>query len=510
MDGVRPVRLRVTEQRILPAAEGEVPDRHGNGHVDADHPDLRLPLEPTRGSAVVGEDRGAVAILRRVDESEPLVVGGHAHNGEHRSEDLVLVDIRIGGDVVDERGSEPESARLTVDLDTATVDHEGSPVTRGDVEVAGDLVAVLLGDERSHVAVAGTVADLQPSHPRGDLSDQFIGDRLDRNHDTDGHASLPRRTETGVHGRVGDEVEVCVGQHEHVVLGTTEGLHPLARRCRCLVDVLGDRSRTDKADGGDIRMVQQGVDRLLIAVHHVQHAIRKPGLREQLGHENRGRRVFLARLQHHRVSQRDRKGEEPQRHHRRKVERADDPDHAERLAGRVDVDACRHVLAVLPFRKVRRCSRELHHLEASGDFPESIGEHLAVLVREDGGQLLLASVEQLAEREHHTLALRPRRTRPGGESRLRRLHRHVHIRRRSQPHLLRHRPDRRVVHRSGASGLTDESGAIDKVIENAHGSHGRGHAFAFRAMSHPLRILSAWTQLRPSSQGSSSASPWEP
>ena len=139
----------------------------------------------------------------------------------------------------------------------------------------------------------------------------------------------------------------------------------------------------------------------------------------------------------------------------------------------------------------------LPHLEASGDFPESIGEDLAVLVREDGGQLLLASVEQLAEREHHTLALRPRRTRPGGESRLRRLHRHVHIRRRSQPHLLRHRPDRRVVHRSGASGLTDESGAIDKVIENAHGSHGRGHAFAVRAMSHPLRILSAWTQQRP-------------
>ena len=65
VEPVDAVGLGVAEERVLPAAEGVVGDGNGDGHVDADHADLHLVLEAAGGAAVVGEDRGAVAELRR-------------------------------------------------------------------------------------------------------------------------------------------------------------------------------------------------------------------------------------------------------------------------------------------------------------------------------------------------------------------------------------------------------------------------------------------------------------
>src|SRR5664279_482843 len=65
------VGVGVPEKRGLPAAEGVITDRHRNRHVDADHADLDLILVSAGGPAVVGEDRGAVAIG----------VGGHQFPG---------------------------------------------------------------------------------------------------------------------------------------------------------------------------------------------------------------------------------------------------------------------------------------------------------------------------------------------------------------------------------------------------------------------------------------------
>ena len=88
------------------------------------------------------------------------------------------------------------------------------------------------------------------------------------------------------------------------------------------------------------------------------------------------------------------------------------PDDAERLAHRVDVDAGRDVLGVGALRQVPEAARELDDLHAAGDLAERVGEHLAVLGGEDLGQLLLAGVEQLAEREQHRLALGDRGVAP--------------------------------------------------------------------------------------------------
>ena len=61
------------------------------------------------------------------------------------------------------------------------------------------------------------------------LATSVVGGRADRDDGRDRHAPLARRTEAGVDRGVGREVEVGVGEHDHVVLGAAERLHALAR-----------------------------------------------------------------------------------------------------------------------------------------------------------------------------------------------------------------------------------------------------------------------------------------
>ena len=88
----------------------------------------------------------------------------------------------------------------------------------------------------------------------------------------------------------------------------------------------------------DAGVIQDRVDRRLVAVHDVEHAVGQPGFLEQLGHADRGRRHLLGRLQDEGVAAGDRHREHPQRHHRRKIERRDARADADRLAQRC---ACR-------------------------------------------------------------------------------------------------------------------------------------------------------------------------
>ncbi len=100
----------------------------------------------------------------------------------------------------------------------------------------------------------------------------------DGHHDRHGHAALARRAVGGRHRGVGSQVHVGVGQHDHVVLGPAQRLHPLAVRGAGLVHVAGDRRGPDEAERATSGWSKQPVDRLLVAVHDVEHAVGKPGL----------------------------------------------------------------------------------------------------------------------------------------------------------------------------------------------------------------------------------------
>src|SRR4029079_14735787 len=139
----------------------------------------------------------------------------------------------------------------------------------------------------------------------------------------DRHATLAGRAVGGADGRVGGQVDVRVGQDDHVVLRPAERLHALAVLRDRLVDVARDRCRADEADGGHVRVLEDGVDRNLVAVDDVEDAVRKTGLLEQLGRPDRRRGVLFARLEYERVAARERRRPHPHRYHRGEVERRD-------------------------------------------------------------------------------------------------------------------------------------------------------------------------------------------
>ncbi len=110
-------------------------------------------------------------------------------------------------------------------------------------------------------------------------------------------------------------------------------------------------------------MVQQRVDRLLVAVDDVEHAGGQAGFGQQFGDAEAGRGVALRRLQDEGVAAGERDREHPHRHHRREVERRDAGAHAERLAHRPAVDAAADLLGELALQQMRDAAGELDDLE---------------------------------------------------------------------------------------------------------------------------------------------------
>ena len=146
-------------------------------------------------------------------------------------------------------------------------------------------------------------------------------------------------------------------------------------------------------------MVEQRVDRDLVAVNDVEDARRHAGLGEELGRQHRGGRVLLGRLEDERVPARERRRPHPHRHHRREVERRDPGDDADRLPDRVDVDPGRGLLGEAALEERRDAAAELDHLEPARDLAERVRDDLAVLEREQPREVVAMGVEELPDPE---------------------------------------------------------------------------------------------------------------
>ena len=110
-------------------------------------------------------------------------------------------------------------------------------------------------------------------------ADERIGRVADGDDHRHGHAALAGRAVGRADRRVRGHVDVRVRQDDHVVLRAAERLHALPVRGAGRVDVLRDRRRADEADGGDVRVLEDRVDRDLVAVHDVEDAVGHAGLR---------------------------------------------------------------------------------------------------------------------------------------------------------------------------------------------------------------------------------------
>ena len=134
-------------------------------------------------------------------------------------------------------------------------------------------------------------------------------------------------------------------------------------------------------------MGQDGVDRLLIALDHLEDTGRQSGLEEQFGQSQRHRGIALGRLEDECVTACQRRTGFPQRDHGREVERCDAGDDAEWLPDGVHVDAWTGALGELALHQVRNPGGELDDLDTALDVTEGVGKSLAVLDREQFGDL---------------------------------------------------------------------------------------------------------------------------
>ncbi len=161
----------------------------------------------------------------------------------------------------------------------------------------------------------------------------------DRNRDADRHATFACAAVARADQRVDGLIEVSVGQHDHVVLRAAEALRALAVRGRARVDVLRDVGAADEAHRLDLRVLEDGVDGLLVAVHDLEHAGRQAGLEEQLGQPQRHRGSRSLGLRMNALPHASAGPAFHKRDHRREVEGRDARDHTQRLAHRIHIDA---------------------------------------------------------------------------------------------------------------------------------------------------------------------------
>ena len=250
-----------------------------------------------------------------------------------------------------------------------------------------------------------------------------------------------------------------------MVLRAAERLHTLPGARPVLVHVARDRGRAHKRHRRDARMLQDCVDRDLVTVHDVEHAVRHTGLLQQLRHVQRRRRILLRRLQHERVPARERGRPHPHWHHRREVERRDSGDNAQRLPDRVHVDPRRRLFREAALQELRNPAAVLDHLETARDLSQRIGKNLAVLGGQDPRNVLAALIDEVANAEEDRRPLRQRHRAPRRKRLLRRLDGPVDLLDRRKVDGARLHAPGRVVDRPAAPRRAFDDAAADPVAD---------------------------------------------
>src|SRR6185436_8281402 len=129
------------------------------------------------------------------------------------------------------------------------------------------------------------------------------------------------------------------------------------------------------------------------------------------------------------------------------------------------IDTAADIVRELAFEQMRNPARELDHLDAPRDFTARVGEHLAMLARDDRGEIVDVLVEQRFEFEQHTRALQRRCLGPCRQRAACRLNRSARLLLGSEADVRAHATSCRVEHCSCATGRAGAQTSIDEMTE---------------------------------------------
>ncbi|GBH07410.1 Cytochrome c biogenesis factor [Pseudomonas syringae pv. actinidiae] len=164
-------------------------------------------------------------------------------------------------------------------LKVPTVHHQSSARLHAIGNITTDLIAMLTGNQRPHVQAAGGArTDLEALDLWNQFSHQRIGNLItDADRDRDRHATLTAGSISRAHQSTDGVVQVGIRHQHSMILGPAQRLNTLAPRCALFIDVLGNGCRTHETQRLDLWRFDQRINRDLVAMHHIQHALRQPG-----------------------------------------------------------------------------------------------------------------------------------------------------------------------------------------------------------------------------------------
>ncbi len=229
-----------------------------------------------------------------------------------------------------------EHGRLEVEILVATTGRQGRArgLCLGD-DARG--VVTLLGiDQRPdrHLAV-GRIADLERFRLGHQLFQKARMDAALDQHAAGGHADLAL-VQVDAPRRVGDgQLHVRIVEHDQRVLAAQFQRHLLQVFARRFTDLAPGTGGAGELDHRDVRVAGQRRTGRAITGQHVQQAGRQPSQFEQAcDHEATAHGGARIGLEHHRIAQRQCRGDCAHGQIQREVERRDHADHAERSAAR--------------------------------------------------------------------------------------------------------------------------------------------------------------------------------
>ena len=352
--------------------------------------------EPAGGAAVVREEAGHVAELAAVHEGDRVFDRIHPDDAEHRPEDLGAGDLSLGRQPVQHRRTHEEAVLEARDPSAPAV-HDGAGVFRvhGLTDQPFDPLAACAPDDRSHVH---RVVEPGAHHPAlgggADEVPEGLMSAAHRDRQRGGQTPLSGAPEGALGHRPDRGLDIGVLKYHHRVLGPALTLHPLSIVSGLRVHGPGHRRRAHEAHRGDVRMVEKRRDRLPAAVGHLNHAGGKPRFFEKRRYPVHRERRLLGRLHDHRVAAGERAGQEPERDHRREVERRDHRDHPDRLADHELVDAAGDVLEHPALHQRGNSAGHLHVFDGPPQLAAGLGQRLAALGGHNSRDFLEIALEE--------------------------------------------------------------------------------------------------------------------
>ena len=294
---------------------------------------LELLREALHRVEVTGVDRGGEPERHGVRALDRLVERPVPVERRHRAEDLLAREVRVVGDVLEDRGRHevPLAVALAAREDAAALgaaalDRGQHVLHRALVDEGADL---RLGIRR--------VADAAGRDPRQERVAKRLVDVLLDEDPPRRRALLARRPECAGVGRLDGPVELRVRRHDERVVPSELELDAASARRRLVADGVTDGNRPREGDRADVGVGDQlGADGRAGPGQHVEDAGREAGLGEALGDVETGARCLVAELEDDRVAVDEGGCELPHRDRDREVPRRDEADDAERPAHRVE------------------------------------------------------------------------------------------------------------------------------------------------------------------------------